>query len=86
MKQIARDKRRVALGVGLIVTGVGLIGRFFLASHPFDPATAPAFWRFVTYGGALIAITGAAALLGRRNERRWPTQTSSTPTDVGTYI
>lgn len=68
-KEIPRDNWRVVLGIGLIIFGAGLNGRFFFPWHNMDavhPAVIPSLVRFVTYGGAIVTLLGAAALMGRR--------------------
>ena len=59
----------MVLGIGLILFGAGLGGRFFFPWHNMDavnPAVIPSLVRFVTYGGTIVTLIGAAALMGRR--------------------
>ena len=69
MSDERREKWRRVFGVGLIVMGLGLVATFFYPWHTTigpNAALIPSLIRFVTYGGAFIALLGAAGFLGRR--------------------
>lgn len=59
MVERSHDKRRMILGVGLIMVGLSLTGRYFYPAHA-------EVLRSVAYCGTLAAIFGASAIMGRR--------------------
>ena len=59
MAERSHDKRRMILGVGMIMVGLSLTGRYFYPAHA-------ELFRSVAYCGTLAAIVGASAIMGRR--------------------